>query len=280
MWAGHVEMMTRRRLLAAALGAWLALVQWLVQPNALLAGVAHAGKSDAYIAPAIHLDGATLLGIDSIACEDNGNFSMSFWIKTTQAIDTPVIVGSDPTNNAYILTYLQSVLGTFQSAVSGPGNGLGIDVRTTGVVVNDGNWHNLIYAHEVNHPTETRLAKIYFDDVDVTDLFINGGDAFIPTVNGLPFTVGGDTYPHDWLIADIAELWAAPGVSLFTGNDISEGTRRLFISPTKKPVNPSGFPASPMLFSGNAATFGNNQGSGGAFTWTGVPTNASTSPSD
>jgi len=40
------------------------------------------------------------------------------------------------------------------------------------------------------------------------------------------------------------------------------------ISATGKPVNPAGFPASAMLFSGNASNFGFNRGTGGAFVTT------------
>ncbi len=83
------------------------------------------------------------------------------------------------------------------------------------------------------------------------------------------------------MLGDMADVWVAPGVSLLDGAGlIPEATRRLFISATGKPVDPSGFPASAMLFSGNAASFGTNQGTGGAFTTTGTLTNSSSSPSD
>jgi hypothetical protein len=70
------------------------------------------------------------------------------------------------------------------------------------------------------------------------------------------------------------------GVSLPGGLTIPDATRRLFISATKKPMDPSGFPSAAMLFSGDSTTFPINQGTGGDFSLTGTLTNASTSPSN
>lgn len=79
---------------------------------------------------------------------------------------------------------------------------------------------------------------------------------------------------------DIADVWIAPGVSLLDDNgQIPVATRRQFISDTGQPVDPSGFPSSAILFSGDHTTFGTNQGTGGDFTLTGSLTDATSSPS-
>jgi hypothetical protein len=75
------------------------------------------------------------------------------------------------------------------------------------------------------------------------------------------------------------------GASLLTAGDIPEVSRRLFIDANGKPVDPATATSSlgaagTILLSGGASMFATNQGSGGAFTLTGIVTDASTSPSD
>jgi hypothetical protein len=96
--------------------------------------------------------------------------------------------------------------------------------------------------------------------------------------NGKSFWFANDSF-GTVITGDIADVWIAPNVSLLVGNTIPSVNLLLFRGADGKPQNPSGFPASAILFSGDASTFGTNQGSGGAFTTTGALTNAATSPS-
>jgi|GEM_PF-6388859 len=128
--------------------------------------------------------------------------------------------------------------------------------------------------------TGTRVVLGYIDGVKAIQGYSDTGPSFNIAMNGLGFVIGGDTY-DDNLIGDVADLWIAPGVSLLTGTNVSAETLGLFIDDNGKPVDPSGFPASAILLSGDADTFATNQGTGGAFTVTaGSLTNATTSPSD
>ncbi len=102
--------------------------------------------------------------------------------------------------------------------------------------------------------------------------------------NNLPFFVCQSGF-NVGLIGDVADFRIMPGVSLLDGSgDIPLAKRRLFVDAGGKPVDPAvattalGTPC--ILFSGDAAGFPVNQGTGGAFTLTGTLTNASTIPSD
>jgi hypothetical protein len=98
--------------------------------------------------------------------------------------------------------------------------------------------------------------------------------------NGLPFVVGSNLFNFgvDWsYVGDMADLWVAPGTFIDFSN---VANRRKFIDADGKPVDPTNFPASAILFSGDASTFGTNQGTGGSFTLTGTLTDATSSPSN
>lgn len=88
--------------------------------------------------------------------------------------------------------------------------------------------------------------------------------------------------PGNTSAADFSSFGLWTGSSIVEAdNTISEINRRKFVTADGKPVDPSNWPASPVLmFVGNAAAFATNQGTGGAFTLTGTLTDASTSPSD
>jgi hypothetical protein len=117
---------------------------------------------------------------------------------------------------------------------------------------------------------------------------LGGDDDFIiPNINNTPFYFGSDTF-GDNLTGDIADVWVAPGVSLLSGSGasatISEATRRKFIDAGGKPVDldcskPTGS-APAICFTGDASTFGTNEGTGGAFTTSGTLTDAASSPSN
>lgn len=203
---------------------------------------------------------------------------MSGWFKKESGFNWVIPWVTDPQNNYNNNSRLsqgtdpQNVIVSFQNGPSqlAVKNNPGAAAAT---------WLHVLVSVDTNHAEGLKIAKLYINDVDVTLVVTDNGDAFDMVGNGVPFWVGNDASGEDPF--DVADLWLAPGVSLLNGGgDIPEATRRLFIDADGKPVDPSGFPASAMLFSGDAAAFQTNQGTGGALTLTGSLTDASTSPSD
>ena len=145
-------------------------------------------------------------------------------------------------------------------------------------------WHNMLMSIDTNHGIGAKVAKVYIDDVDVTQISQDTDGIFTIGMNGFKFTFG-DEGLGDGATMDVADPWIAMQ-TLLTAGDISEATRRKFISPTGKPVYlgadgsaPTGT-APDVFFSGDATGFVTNKGTGGAASLVGALTNASTSPSD
>ena len=233
------------------------------------------GGPPPYVAPAVHFNGATFLRNAALASIDSPVFSFSYWVKipagAPDALNAIFVVGAESSASA---VNISGGVPAGTTIVSDGMTGLELDVPNPF----SAGWVNIIGSFNLSVDNAYK-AKIYANDVDVTGTF--SSDVSIDILsNGLPFNVGGEASAN-WLTGDMADLWVAPNVSLLDGGgDIPVATRRLFISASGKPVNPSGFPASAILFSGDATTFATNQGSGGSFTTTGTLTNASSSPSD
>jgi hypothetical protein len=242
---------------------------------------ASTSPSDDYHADAVHFDGSTWLRNAALAATDNGSLSMSFFYRISSLQGYAVIWYVDPEN-----TYTS---GSAFDDSSGLYAGLWfVDGGNTDNFAIDGNgnvgafdeWHFAVFSLS----SQTGEGKFYLDRVDVTNFVQEQGLPFSAIFNGLPLFVGGDSFPGDGVIADIADLRIAPGQNWLTDGDIAPATFDLLCTSDNKPVDPAiataalGVPA--MLFSGDASTFATNQGTGGAFTTTGTLTNASTSPSD
>ncbi len=138
-------------------------------------------------------------------------------------------------------------------------------------------WYNLLFYGSLNFAAGAKTLQQYLNDVAVGSITDNLSATTI-LFSGI---LQQPTLPASNVPMEYADFQVYPGVTA----DLSvEATRRLFISDTGKPVDPAvaiaalGQPA--ILFSGDATTFGTNQGTGGTFTLTGNLTNASTSPSD
>lgn len=243
--------------------------------------------SSAYHADAVHFDGSTWLTCASGSATNNTYFSMSFWAK--------VNFGA----NANQRIFLVDASGNYTPEINFLDNGTNhqeasYNIYTTDYLQGfqfgnqfaqfDGAWHHFLASGDLTAQT----AQVYMDDIPQSQFdpgFLNtqgttpGGTL---SVNGLEWIFGGDAFIGDNLDnCDIADVWIGLGVNLLDSpTTIPEATRRLFISATGKPVNPSGWPTSAVQFYGNASAFPTNQGTGGAFTLTGSLTNAATSPSD
>lgn len=254
-----------------------------------------------YVAKAVHVPNVTgaigtyLRTTTILSCVDNGLFAMSWWFKSLSSAyapdGNPEIWVADPLG-AYVnnMDTNPSVLQggpnlvtpqTLSLLVKKPSASNVYSIRNN-VAVFDNVWHHALCSINTNFAQGSKQGRMYIDNVDVTGVDNDFLGAFQSAYNGFLFTVFDDTF-GDCYVGDSSDTWIAPGVSLLNGDGsaIPSATRALFINQTTlKPVNPINFPSGAILFSGDAATFGTNQGTGGAFTTVGAFTNASTSPSD
>jgi hypothetical protein len=224
-----------------------------------------------YTAQAVHFDGATRLDIASLTAPDSDKLSVSFWF--TDSISLSMSVSAGILGSLYML--LEDATASSQLLLSAD------PLPTAGA------WHHFLSSAETNFPAGEKLAKIYVDDVDVTNVALDIHDPFSMVTNGRPFAIGYSGRIDDpaYFTGDFADLRVMVGASLLTAGDIPEVSRRLFIDANGKPVDPATATSSlgaagTILLSGGASMFATNQGSGGAFTLTGIVTDASTSPSD
>lgn len=142
-------------------------------------------------------------------------------------------------------------------------------------------WHHKLIAWNTNFTSGSRKLAYYFNDI------LQSGSAYTDEEGG--------AYSVELNQTNMVVLWPTGGSkeyadfglwlgSTIVENDgtISEVNRRKFIDAEGKPVDPTNWPASPVIkMAGDATAFATNQGSGGAFVLSGGSiTNALTSPSD
>lgn len=246
--------------------------------------VAGSAPPPLYTASAVHFDGDTFFTCPSLTAVNGDYVSYSAWFKMAlgDRAQDPSLAVLDPTNNLGFNQIWYNVPAPFRLDLNNADGGNTYRIFTPNAP-NDVWFHILISAF-TNATAGNKIAKIYVNDVDVTNTSDLVGPVVVP-FNGQSFLIGTDGFGgHD--ILDASDWWIA-NQSLLTGNDISEATRRKFISADGKPVYlgangelPTG--TAPLIyFSGDEATFGQpNLGSAGSFTPTGALTNASSSPSD
>jgi hypothetical protein len=263
----------------------------------------HGIATSPYTARAVHFNGTSSLAIDALSCQDSPVSSTSFWFRNAffdaapgggaggvsvggLSMSSKIIIRPPPPDVFQIFgTGIYSQLGIvisdffYATAVTGqPGKRFSLETNNN---VNDGLWHHIMSSVSTNFPANSKLGKIYVDDVDVTNILQDNDDEIpVIDINGGNFSLGFDGIGYGTSeVMDIADFWFAPGVSLLTDGDITEASRRMFINADGKPVNPSQFPEAAVLFSGDQTTFLVNQGTGGDFAVTGAVTNADSSPS-
>lgn len=274
-------MLTRRGLITGA-AASLALPARAQLPlTGAGSGVVGGG---AYHASAVHFDGTSAsLHIASLSSTDNAFSSLVFWIRAAAFTANKIVCVTSP--ELFFTNYVQifpSDGSIAYNAASGDGASV-LEADSISPVFTPDTWACVIATADTNHPAGQKISKVYIGDTDISCTFLDSNPAFTIGTNGLSFFLGDDGGGNSFAF-DMADFRFMPGISLLTAGNIPEATRRLFIDAGGKPVDPAvataalGTPA--VLFSGNATTFGTNQGNGGAFTPTGSLTNASTSPSD
>jgi hypothetical protein len=240
------------------------------------------GSTSPYVAKAVHFDGNTYLDIASLTATDNSLFSFVVWLRILSADYSGLQLFTVNGQTSY----------TSNAFVGGGSNITSVfdnldDTSAFKTVVTSGPddaWFCFIGTWDTDFDVGLKKVKVYLGNTDANASVVQDADpSFTLTNDGQEFTLAGDTFNGDSFIGDMADCRIMPGVSLFDGTfDIPLATRRLFIDGNGKPVDPAvataalGTPC--MLFSGDAATFATNQGSGGAFTVTGALTNAATHP--
>ena len=244
-----------------------------------------------YRAPAVNFDGASYFtnpALQSFA--STNSYLWSQWFNLSEVVSNfPAMWTMDPVND---LTQ------GFVFAPPGDGTGAPWHVDSTLNAING-------FYTDMQSPTIINLTTWYhvlaawrWDDTNVFgQTYVNGQLVALPESLANPppvspdFTqemlVGAATHlpPNFFWKGGMADFFFGPGIDVLdSNNQVPESVLRLFISAEGKPVNPAtavaalGTPA--VLMSGDALSFGANQGSGGPFTLTGTLTNASSSPSD
>lgn len=244
------------------------------------------GGGDSYTASAITISGdANVRRGPLIGVVDGPTGFISLWAKPD-----PASVGID---------FARTVLGNFEARFElQPPNSQfqsffwdeeGNSFTELGGPENDAvdwsTWHHVLLAWDVGHAKGSRRWALYIDDASVAISPPNDFDDSGPAFN--------INYVDDWWVLMPHATGLAPvsyadyGIWLNTSlieadSTITEANRRKFISATGKPVDPSNWPANPVVkFSGDASTFLTNQGSGGAFSLlSGTVLDAADSPSD
>lgn len=133
--------------------------------------------------------------------------------------------------------------------------------------LNFGEGNHLLVAWDMGHAVGERLFAVYKNDTQVPVVFDSeDGVAFdidYTAANFRFFAKGNDSVAETF---SDSGMWLGSSIVEADGT-ISEVNRRKFIDEDGKPTDPSNWPANPVLkFSGDAAAFLTNQGSGGAFT--------------
>lgn len=247
-----------------------------------------------YTASAVHFaggaqgNGPTWLVIPSLTATNNSKYSFSMWVKgLCNALNAgaPLIVHDVP--GAYTPWIQPSNASGHQGDldiqfVPGAGQFKG---RVLQSLLTPSVWHHLLFSADFT--TGSPAFALYVDRAHISysstinvGSFFNFGTPSYPinlTYNAVDFFFADDSGGSgpDF---DVADVWIAPGVSLLSAGAIPSSTLNLFIDTFQRPVDPAGFPASAVLFKGNAAGFATNHGTGGAATLTGTLTNASTHP--
>lgn len=266
-----------------AQSATVALVRDVFDEITVIADTGGGGGGD-YIAKAVHFDGTAWLVNDALTATDNGFVSWTGFLKFVNNSGNSTFAVVDP-DNSYTTSwnYSGSSPIKYYADLESADASASIHVQThDGSPVADV-WHSIVGTAETDFASGQKRGKLYIDRIDVTEL-VDSDAAFTLAFNGLPFWFGNDDSASGATF-DCADVRFITGVSFLSAGDIPVETLDLFVTADNKPVDPAVATAAlgaagAVLFSGDATTFGTNQGTGGSFTLTGSLTNATTSPSD
>lgn len=266
LWMSHDELLAG---ILNALDDGAGASQLRMSTAELLAAIANLTDGDegggGYVAKAVHFDGATYLWNDSLVAVDGPAFSYAMWVKLASEDAMEWFTSNPDVSAACVFSSGGGALNFKLGSESDPASNSTADVTANFTDA----YQLLLFSFEAG---EAGAWAVYRGDDLITPNFVDdqGAFPFSPKLAGVPIPFGSDTYPGDVpFIADVADPRIMVGVSLLSGGIIPEATRRLFIDENGKPVDPAiataALGAPTVLFSGDETTFGDNQGSGGAF---------------
>jgi hypothetical protein len=248
----------------------------MIIPGVVAGGQAAAASG--YTASAVTVPLGTFITSDNLVAVDSRLGLISVWVRPVEG-QGAFMVTRDGGFWAIATTVIGSdlrVLADFWDTT----NSVDFAFNTTVPLAELGEWTNILFAVDTNHAAGQKVGLITVDRVsrvvtvaaDAADAFDIGWsqDAASTAIRGMPQSLA-DPYVAMGQFADVSTLTA---MNKFSDTD-------------NKPIDlgadgslPTGT-APTMFFSGNAASFATNKGTGGAFTASGDPiTNAATSPSD
>lgn len=241
---------------------------------------------------AAHLDGSTWLEIDTTLTGvilDSPLFTFSMWVNVAQksdlgvdvilfsmfsngAVRSPVVITLTPTATT------AAVSASFKGATSKEFDQTTADDVWPGF----GQWVNILISAQTDLSAGNKQCTIALNDSVQSLSGFDGDSAFSMGFSTADVTsVGSDVFGGAWLIGDMYDPWVRPGTLLDFSNS---ALRHDFISSGGHPQdlgsdgsNPGGGTPE-IFFHGNAANFGTNRGTGGAFTTNGTLTTAATQP--
>tara|TARA_Y100000034_G_scaffold111530_1_gene144684 strand:- start:222 stop:1022 length:801 start_codon:yes stop_codon:yes gene_type:complete len=230
-----------------------------------------------YSANATHFDGSTThiaRGAELSGNVDTKVGVVSFWINHTGG-------------NGTARTVFQTSGGNFKLAlnasnfysITGYQSGLKLALTSTTAWTEAKGWHHVLLAWDLATPEAHMYVNGVDDEASSTEV-----DSTVDYTGG-DFFFGASSNPHQWITADVADVY----INLAEFVDISNATNRLkFRTSGGKPVDlgstdcstPTGN-APIICFTNEFSTFQNNLGSGGNFSETGTLGASTTgSPSD
>lgn len=247
-------------------------------------GPAPAPDDPGYTTLATHKATNAYVNIAALTAPDSGNFTMSTWIKLFAGQGMNLFNHDPAVNENARCEFLNSNPVSVQTVFANADYSSEFDQNSLGPDGSGGTgWQHVLMSVETDHAPGSRLFALYVNDVLFTsDFNFDTGEAFEILFSGMRLAIPSLEIGN--LACDWADYQMFHGVSILTGNTISEATRRLFIDAEGKPVDPAiaadalGNPT--VLLHGAAATFVVNAGTGGASTTSGAFTDAATSPSD
>lgn len=255
----------------------------LLAPGDLAEG---GGGGGSYAADAVHSDGsAKLMSADVLTGVSSSSTGfMITWVKPGLIVGASLLKESDD----YAVIRFASPSGEPPYEDSFLHIEFGDEPYSNYITLNSDNailldqWNSILLAWDTNYAAGSRRIAIYVNDELVS--YTTGddeGDAFEVFWGSDSVWVLLEQVSHPAYDFSDTGLWIGSSI-VEAGGIISEVNRRKFVTADNKPVDPSNWPASPVVkFVGDASTFATNQGSGGEFALTnGTLTDADNSPSD
>ncbi len=268
----------------SGLGPWSILDDELSQMlmNAALSG----GPSPPpYVASAVHFDNVSFLEQDSTSIPDTSVWSFSGWCQFADTSTFPYVWDLYAPSGGG-LNYV-AIGANFNTDISFQAGHLNTPSPTS--FFNFGSadglfqlntWTHIAGSVNTNFAAGLKIGQLYVNRLNVLDPAVtndsapafdaswSGSDFYIPdnSTDGPP---GNDAADMQWWIGQFID-WSVP-------SNLAK-----VIDSNGKPVDPAiaaaAFGQQTVLFTGDASTFGTNQGTAGAFALTGTLTNAATHP--